>query len=66
MIWGVVCSLVPKGTWPAGSGQRCTWFVRDVDGHVLFNPCLDLVGSWERSQLAPRLDGDDCEASSKM
>lgn len=60
---------MPKGTWPAGSGQRCTWFVRDSYGYVLFNPCLGLIGSWptrERSQLAPWLDGDEYEASSKM
>lgn len=49
MIWEVIYSLVPKGIWPAGSGQRCTWFVREADGHVLFNPYLDLVCSWERS-----------------
>lgn len=66
MIWRVVSSLVPKGTCPAGSGQRCTWFVRDADGRVLLNPYLDLVGSWGRSQLAPWLDGDEYEASSKM
>lgn len=41
---------------------------RGVTGlcHVLFNPYLGLVGSWGRSQLAPRLDGGEYEASSKM
>lgn len=64
-----------KGTCLARSGQRCNQprfsapgllKMLTAGGRVLFDPYLDLVGSWGRSQPAPWLEGDEREASTEI